>query len=154
MSVMSLSVDVSNLAHTIQTAVAPVFLLTGIAGFLNMLTGRLSRVVDRARSIELSFTPPDHPRHRDQVRELRILDRRMKVVNTAIFLCTASAVAVCLVVAGLFVTSLAGLGFARTMAVTFIVAMLLLIAGLVLFLVEVRIAVRAIQIRDELLERQ
>jgi len=87
------------------------------------------------------------------VAELRILDRRIALVNRAILLCTASAVAVCVVVAALFVASLAGLGFARTMAGLFVFAMILLIAGLCFFLGEIRIAVRSIRIRDELLER-
>jgi hypothetical protein len=144
----------SDIAHTIQLAVAPVFLLAGIAGILNLLAGRLARIVDRSRRIEEMFTPKDDPRHDLQVQELRLIDRRITIVNWSIFLCTASALLVCLVVAGLFVTSLASLGFGRTMAVTFVVAMLLLISGLLLFLVEVRVAVRAIRIRDELLERR
>ncbi|WP_157215455.1 DUF2721 domain-containing protein [Flavisphingomonas formosensis] len=146
-------IAVSDIAHTIQLALAPVFLLTGIAGLLNMLAGRLARVVDRARKIEGAFTPLDDPRHPDQVAELRILDRRIALVNMAILLCTTSAVAVCVVVAALFVASLAGLGFARTMAGLFVFAMVLLIAGLCFFLGEIRIAVRSIRIRDELLER-
>jgi hypothetical protein len=146
-------IAVSDIAHTIQLALAPVFLLTGIAGLLNMLAGRLARIVDRARKIESDFTPLDDPRHPDQVAELRILDRRIALVNRAILLCTASAVAVCVVVAALFVASLAGLGFARTMAGLFVFAMILLIAGLCFFLGEIRIAVRSIRIRDELLER-
>lgn len=143
-----------NLAHTIQLALAPVFLLTGIAGLLNMMVGRLARIVDRARKIEENFTPSDHPSHGRQVAELRLIDRRITLVNNAVFLCTASAMVVCVLVAVLFIARLAGLGFARTMAVIFVIAMLLLIAGLALFLVEIRIAVAAIRVRDELLERR
>jgi hypothetical protein len=142
------------LAHTIQLALAPVFLLTGIGSVLNMLTGRLTRIVDRARRIEETFTAPDDPAHGRQVAELRLLDRRMRTVNNAIFLCTASAVALCTVVAAMFVADLVGIGFARTLAVVFTLSLLLLIAGLVLFLGEVRMAVAAIRIRDELLERR
>ena len=141
------------LAHVIQLALAPVFLLNGIAAILVMLTGRLARVVDRARVIEGEFTPREHPAHKRQVRELRILDRRMRIVNNAILLVTASAVVLCTVVAAMFLARLAGFGFARTLAMMFALALLLLIAGLVLFLVEVRGAVTAIIIRDELLER-
>ncbi|MBA4072961.1 MAG: hypothetical protein C0497_14150 [Gemmatimonas sp.] len=43
---------IATIAHVIQLSVAPVFLLTGIAGLLNVLTGRLARVIDRARVIE------------------------------------------------------------------------------------------------------
>ncbi|HWI84811.1 MAG TPA: DUF2721 domain-containing protein [Sphingomonas sp.] len=141
------------LAHTIQLSLAPAFLLNGIGIILGMLTGRLTRIVDRARLIEGEFTARDDPRHAHQVNELRLLDRRMRIVNNAIFVATASAVVLCTVVAVMFVARLAGFGFARTLAVMFAFSLLLLIASLVLFLVEVRVAVRAIQIRDELLER-
>lgn len=146
--------QVADIAHTIQLAVAPVFLLAGIGSILNVLAGRLARVVDRSRHLERQFTAPDHPDHDYQVWELRVLDRRMQLANLAIFLCTASAVLVCAVVAGLFVAQLARLGFGRTMAISFILAMLLLIAGLTLFLAEVRLALRSVRVRDELLERQ
>jgi hypothetical protein len=141
------------LAHTIQLALAPAFLLNGIGIILGMLTGRLTRIVDRARVVEGEFTPRDHPLHMHQVNELRLLDRRMRIVNNAIFLATSSAVVLCTVVAAMFLARLAGFGFARTLALMFALSLLLLIASLVMFLVEVRVAVRAIRIRDELLER-
>ena len=143
---------VADLAHVIQMAVAPVFLLTGVSGFLNVMANRLSRVVDRARWLESNFTDSDHPHHARQVEELRGLDRRIMLANWAILLCTWAAAMICLVVAGLFVAGLANLGFARTMAVGFVLAMGLLIAGLAFFLAEVRISLRSIRIRADLLE--
>ena len=104
------------LAKDIQLALAPVFLLTGISSILGMLTGRLARIVDRARRIEEHFTPRDDPRHTRQVDELRLLDRRMRTVNNAVFLVTASAVALYTVVAAMFLAHLAGFGFARALA--------------------------------------
>lgn len=142
------------LAKDIQLALAPVFLLTAISSLLNMLIGRLARIVDRARWVEQHFTARDHPDHPAQVTELRLLDRRMRTVNRAIFLMTLSAVALCTVVATMFLARLAGFGFARTLSIVFALSLILLIAGLVLFLMEVRMAVGAITIRDELLERK
>lgn len=145
--------SLSGLARTIQLALAPAFLLNGIGIILGMLTGRLTRIVDRARVIEAQFTPRDHPDHAYQVSELRLLDRRMRIVNNAIFVATASAVVLCTVVAAMFLGQLIGFRFARALALMFAISLLLLIASLLLFLIEVRVAVRAIQIRDELLER-
>ena len=45
------------IAHAISLALAPSFLLTAIGAILAMLTGRLGRVVDRARWIEQNYTP-------------------------------------------------------------------------------------------------
>jgi hypothetical protein len=147
-------IAVSTIAHTIQLVMAPVFMVAGIAGLLNLLAMRLNRVVDRARALASSFTPPEHPDHVRQVWELRILDRRIRIVNWAILLCTASAIAICLVVAGLFIAALADLNVGRWIALAFILAMLLLIAGLGAFLLEIRLALYTIRVPVELLERE
>ena len=44
--------SIETIATVIQLAVAPVFLLAGIAGLLNVLSIRLGRVVDRVRVVE------------------------------------------------------------------------------------------------------
>lgn len=142
------------IAHAISLALAPSFLLTAIGAMLAMLTGRLGRIVDRARWIEQHFTPKDDPRHTHQVNQLRLIDQRIKYANRALVLCTMSAVLICVVVAGLFLGALFSLALGSTMAIAFILAMLLLIVGLAHFLVEVRIAVEATRVQDELLERE
>ncbi|WP_425228086.1 DUF2721 domain-containing protein [Sphingomonas sp.] len=143
---------VSTIAQTIQLSLSPVFMLAGIGALLNVLAGRLSRVVDRARALERlhpASTGPEHERH---VWELRILDRRIAIINAGLALAVSSAVMTCSVVALLFVAELAKLRLGREVAVAFILAMLLLIAALVSFLLEVRTSLRAIRIRPELLE--
>jgi len=145
---------VSTIAQTIQLAVAPVFLLAGIGAFLNVMAGRLGRVVDRARTIERlhpASTGPEHDRH---VWELRILDRRIAIISTAIFLIVTSAIAVCVLVALLFVAELVHLEIGNTVALVFVLSMALLVAALGFFLVEVRVALSTVRIRDELLERE
>ena len=145
---------IATVAATIQTAIAPVFLLAGIGGILNVLTGRLARVVDRARAIEQLHpvsTGPEHARH---VWELRRIDARVTVINAAILLVTLSAVLICLVVALLFVAELTHLAIASTVALLFIFSMASLTAGLVAFLVEVQLSLAASRIRAELLERE
>src|SRR6202158_3880531 len=41
-----------NVAHVIQLAVAPVFLLSGVGVMLTVFTSRLARIVDRSRVLE------------------------------------------------------------------------------------------------------
>lgn len=147
-------IAVSTIAHTIQLVMAPVFMVAGIAGLLNLLAMRLNRVVDRSRALASEFTAADDPMHDRQVWELRILDRRIRIVNRAIQLCTASAIAICLVVAGLFIAALADLNVGRWIALAFILSMLLLITGLGYFLLEIRLALFTIRVPVELLERQ
>ena len=145
---------ISSIAQTIQLAIAPVFLLAGIGAFLNVMAGRLSRVVDRSRVLEALHATSTGAEHERHVWELRLLDKRMSLVSTAIGLCVSSAVAVCVLVALLFITQLADLPLRQSVAVAFVIAMALLIAGLTLFLVEVRLAGKAIRVRRELLERE
>lgn len=145
--------QISDIAHTIQLATAPVFMLAGIGAFLNVMTGRLGRVVDRARFLAEQHRTDTGSRS-ERMAELLVLDRRIRLASIAIWLCTASALMICFVVGGLFVADLAALGFARTMAVGFVLAVSLLVAGLLVFLIEVRVAYRAIRISDELLERK
>ena len=140
---------VSTIAHQIQLAVAPVFLLAGIGSILNVMAGRLARVVERARSLEREFASFDEEARRLATPELRILDRRMSVVNVALSACTAAALLVCVLVAMLFVADLADVAFGRPVAWLFVTAMLLLILGLVLFLWEVRLAMHALRVRRE-----
>ncbi|MDJ0278479.1 DUF2721 domain-containing protein [Sphingomonas sp. 2R-10] len=144
----------STVAKTIQTAIAPVFLLAGIGAILNVMVGRLARIVDRARDLEKlhpGSTGPEHDRH---VFELRLLDRRIRIINNSVFLVVLSAVANCIVVAMLFIAELLDLGLGKAVAISFILSMLLLIGGLVWFLFEVRLSVYAIRVRSELLERE
>lgn len=151
MSVMQVA-TVSTIAQTIQLSLSPVFMLAGIAGLLNLLAGRLSRVVDRARALEALHprsTGPEHDRH---VWELRLLSRRISIINAALFLAVFSAIMTCSVVVLLFVAELADLKFGTYLALTFILAMVLLISSLVAFIVEVRVSLRAVQVRAELLK--
>jgi type IV secretory pathway VirB6-like protein len=148
---MDPTLHVSAIAHLIQLAIAPVFLLAGIAGILNVLAQRLARVVDRGRSLQRDYESFDEAERERAGAELLVIVRRMRVVNLAITACTASALFICLVVAILFVADLADIGFARPIAVLFIVAMGLLIVGLTLFLAEIRLAARFVSIRLDLL---
>jgi hypothetical protein len=138
---------VSTIAHQIQLAVAPVFLLAGIGSILNVMAGRLARVVERARSLERDFASFDEETRALATAELRILDLRMTVVNLALSACTAAALFVCVLVAMLFIADLSEFAFGRPVAWLFVLAMSLLILGLLLFLWEVRLAMRALRVR-------
>jgi hypothetical protein len=149
---MDPSAAVPAIAHLIQLAVAPVFLLAGIGSILNVLAQRLARVVDRARRLETELDSLDAGEREVGAAELGLLSSRMNVVNLAIVCCTASALFVCVVVAILFVADLSDFPFGRPIAWLFIAAMLLLISGLVLFLWEIHLAMRSLRVRRRLRE--
>ncbi len=146
--------DASIIARIIGQAVAPVFLLAGIGAFLNTLTGRLARIVDRSRAIEpllLEAVGRDHDR---LVREINVVDRRMGLVSWAISMTVTSAVLVCTVVVLLFAAALVDIHAGTVIALLFIAAMLTLSLGFFIFLIETRVAARAIRVRPSLLTHE
>ncbi|HJR83689.1 MAG TPA: DUF2721 domain-containing protein [Sphingomicrobium sp.] len=144
--------SVTTVAQIIQLAVAPVFLLAGIGAFLNVCTGRLSRIVDRSRDIEPLLLASRGTEHDRWLGELRILDRRMALVSSAIFLSVLAAVLICTVVVLLFAASLLNAHFGTAISLLFIAAMVAIGAGFAVFLQETRVGSRAVRIRAELLE--
>jgi hypothetical protein len=142
---------VSTIAQTIQLSLSPVFMLAGIGALLNVLVGRMARVVDRVRDLEKLHPSAQGPVRDRFVWELRILDKRIKVINAALFLAVASAVMTCSVVAMLFIGELSNLRLGTVVALSFILAMLLLISSLVSFIIEVRTSLGAVRVREDLL---
>jgi len=139
-------------AQIIQLAVAPVFLLAGIGAFLNVCAGRLSRIVDRARTVEPLLLAARGSEHDRRLAEIRVLDRRMGLVGWAISLSVLAAVLICLVVVLLFAASLTGAHFGTAVALLFIATMISIGTGFSVFLFETRLGSRAVRIRTEILE--
>ena len=145
--------SISSIAHIIQLAVAPVFLLAGIGSLLNVFAARLARVVDRARQIERHLAEAQEEEDLIEVKELKILDRRMAICHWAIGLCTTAALLICLVVMILFVADIVAIKFAVPISLLFIAAMISLTCGLLLFLAEVTIATRSVRVNEKYVAR-
>ena len=140
------------IAQTIQLSVTPVFLLVATGSLLNVFTGRLARVVDRSRVLVDRWASTEGDEHDRLVAELRVVDRRIDVINNSIAAAVACGIVVCLLVALLFAQAFTGIDLNVAAAWVFVVATLLLLASLVLFLFEVRLAIRIIHVPIELLE--
>jgi hypothetical protein len=134
-----------DIVHLIQSAVAPVFLLSGVGVTLGVLTNRLARIVDRARFIEQQ-PRQEKPRAETTDTSLRVLARRAHYINIAIALCTVSALLVSLVVMTLFTSAFVSLDLSIPIAVLFVLAMICLTAAFGAFLLEVRLSVASLQI--------
>jgi hypothetical protein len=140
--------EITPVAHVIQLAVAPVFLLSGVGVTLTVLTNRLARVVDRARMVE-KLAAQAQPTELPGLQEnLRVLARRARLMNRAITLCTICALLVSLVVVALFVSSFTTFPLAVPIAGLFIIGMLSFIAALLTFLREVFVAINSLKIGD------
>jgi hypothetical protein len=134
-----------DIARLVQSAVAPVFLLTGVAATLGVLTNRLARIVDRARSLEQRLE--GHPGSAAQLHaDLAVLARRARYINVAISLCAIAALLVALVVVTLFANAFLGSELGVVIALLFVGAMVCLSAAFVAFFIEVRLATAALRI--------
>jgi hypothetical protein len=138
---MQINSPISDIARVIQLSIAPVFLITGIAGLLSVLSGRLGRTIDRSRVLHAL---PDND---DVDEQLSVLSRRAKLIYRAITLGTTSALLICLVIVSLFISAFVTFPIGRVIAVLFVAAIIALISALVLFLREVFLATRALRIQ-------
>jgi hypothetical protein len=144
--------SVNTVAEIVRLALAPVFLLSGIGAFLNVLASRLSRIVDRTRDVEPQLLASRGREHDRWIAGLKTLDRRMSLINWATGLTVISAVLTCLVVVLLFAANLTRTHFGNAIALLFIASMLAIGAGFAVFLLETIIAGRAVRVRSELLQ--
>jgi hypothetical protein len=134
-----------DVAHVIQSALAPVFLISGVGVMLGVLTNRLARIVDRARVWEAEVEKAAHREAELNVR-LAALARRARYINSAITMCAVSALLVALVVVSLFANAFLAVNLSGLTAILFVAAMLALTGAFLAFLIEVRIATATIRI--------
>lgn len=139
------SAGITDVAHGIQLAVAPVFLLSGVGTVLSVLTNRLGRIIDRARALEgglpaaaADLAPALHG-------ELRTLSRRARLVNRAITLCTGCALLICVVIMMLFAGEALTRDLSSLIVVLFVVALGAFIGALLAFLLEIRKATEGLR---------
>jgi len=149
-----LNLSVNTVAEIVRLAVAPVFLLSGIASFVNVCTSRLSRIVDRSRQVEPMLLASRGAEHDRWLGELHVLDRRMSLVSWAISLSVLAAALICAVVVLLFSASLTSLHVATAIALLFIGSMISIGVGFAIFLIETRVGSRAVRVRSELLQHR
>jgi F0F1-type ATP synthase assembly protein I len=136
----------NEISHVIQLAVAPVFLLAGIGSMLGVMSGRLARVVDRARALELKLQEAKAAEFADLHERLRTLDQRARLISRSIALCTLTALLICAVIVTLFTGALMEFNAGLPAALMFIVALLAFALGLLLFLREIFLAAASLRI--------
>jgi len=134
-----------DIAHVVQLSVAPVFLLTGVAALLSVLTGRLARIIDRARWLNDRLrSKEEKPAYLQG--EFQAVRKRMTLIDTAITLCTICALTICIVIASLFIGSYWKIEVSGLVVFLFITGMAALIVALVCFLREIFVAIGSVRL--------
>jgi len=122
------------IAHTIQLALAPVFVLVAMGNILNLLSTRLGRIVDRARVLQQRHGETSGSEHDMVVIEMRTIDVRIRLITRAIRNLVISGLMIGMTVASLFVEEMASYPLEPVAALLFVSAIALLMWALVQFL--------------------
>jgi hypothetical protein len=142
-----MEIQLGDISHTIQLAIAPVFLLTGVGTKLAVLTSRLARIIDRSRVLEDRLHAGGNIDQRETRTELETLYRRNYLINRAITLSTSCGLLVCVVIAALFLGAALHLALAKFIALLFVLGMFSLIGSFVYLLREIFVATNSISIQ-------
>ena len=134
----------STLSDSIQLAVAPVFLLTAVAGMIGALTHRLARVIDRSRVLhkELMDENLKQSIRESYNQELKNIATRGRFINVSMIFLVLCAIMIGLTILELFFaeTSSGKLMVSAFVLYTFVAGIGSFILALISLLIEVLIA--------------
>ena len=134
-----------DIAHVIQLAIAPVFLLTAVGTILNVLTGRLARAVDRRRALVSELPNLDAALAELARQELEFEHRRIRLVYVAIGLSVMCALLVCLLISIAFIDAFVALDLGKLVAALFVLALVALTGSLAVFMREIFLSVNSVR---------
>lgn len=133
--------QLNDITHTIQSAVAPVFLLSALGTTLLVLANRLARIIDRARLLEDRLVGGEDAQARA---ELAVLSQRARLIHRGLTSAVGSALSVCVLITVAFVGYLSQTRLGHLVAVLFIIAMDLFVYALTNFLRETFLAIHSL----------
>ena len=129
--------SIDHITQIISQVVAPSFLLGSVAGFISVLSTRLTAVFDRLRNLNAI---PDEGHIQTWLKaDIPRLRRRAKLLNRAIFLAIGSGVAATILIIVAFALALAAISHVWVAAMLFMISLALLCAALVVFGSEIKI---------------
>jgi hypothetical protein len=141
---MPFNLALGDIGHVIQLAITPVFLLTAVGTLINVLVNRLGRSVDRRRALTAALEHVEGQVADTARGELTYVQRRVRLIYSAILLAVLCALLICLLIAIAFIDALITTNLAQLVAILFVLAMLALIGSLALFLREIYLGVNTV----------
>ncbi len=140
------------LVQIMQASIAPVTLISGVGLLILSMTNRYARSIDRSRDLLRLLenikdkTSEEFAKHHHIRRQIRILYTRAQVLRTAIASSIASIFCTGITVFLIFVHLSFGNNLSGAAQFTFILALLLLIVGMGLYLVDMRLSLSALRL--------
>ena len=144
---MLLPSELSAVSQGIQLAIAPVFLLNAVAAMIGAVAGRLARIVDRARQIEVWIEDlPDAPKMQRWQDELRLLRQRSTLVNWCIALLILCAIMIGSTIVLLFFGETLEVNFARASTIAFMAGVAIFLLALLCFFAETLLSAKILKL--------
>lgn len=137
------STTLAELIPVLQVAVGPVILISGVGLLLLSMTNRFGRIVDRARVLAEALGPDSKAERAVIEAQVQVLTTRARLVRRAILLTTTSVFLAAVLVLVLFLAALLEFEVAWLVSVLFMGCMAALCAGLLPFLQDVNLSLRA-----------
>ena len=135
-----------DLIPTLQVAIGPVILISGVGLLLLSMTNRFGRIIDRSRHLTLDHRPSSGA-------QIEILLKRAVILRMAITLASLSVLMVALLIVTLFLGALLNFDLMLLVAGLFIACMLALIASVILFIADLNLSLTALKLEIGALER-
>lgn len=132
---------IDSIAHVIQLALTPVFLLSGVGTLLNVFNTRLARVTDHAEHAAELLNNSDGEEESAPIRaHLRRLRQRTVALDTAVAFMAVAGASTCGAAFVMFMGVLRDAGVATALTILFGGALLCTVGALVAFLVDTVLA--------------
>ena len=140
------STRLHELIPVLQTAVAPVILISGIGLLLLSLTNRFGRAVDRSRQLIREMRGSPGEERARLAAQVEVLFRRARLIQLSITLSTISVLWAAVLIITLFLTALLNLELSALISFLFICCMGSLIAALLIFIREIHLSLQALKL--------
>ena len=138
----AMGVPLDSIAHIVQVALTPVFLLSAVGSLLNVITARLGRVADQADALAELLRIPGGAEAASVHARLWRLHRRLRALDVARAFGAMAGAATCVATFALFLGGLQNAAVATALFLSFGTSVLLTMASLLGFFVEVLLSSR------------
>ena len=143
--------SIQELIPVLQIAIGPVILISGVGLLLLSMTNRLSRVIERARTL-LSASDSVSGQPRDRIlAQIDILWGQARLIRVSILLGSTSVLFAAFLIIVLFITALFKIEDAWLISSLFVTCLLSLIGSLITFIIDINRSLVAFKV--ELYER-
>jgi len=136
----------ADLIGTLQLAIGPVILISGIGLIILSLTNRFGRIVDRTRQLSIEYRSSSGTDSERILSELKILTLRAKIIRNSNFMAVLSVLLVSFIIIGLFASALYHFNMTYLLVTLFISSIISLILSLFLFIYDLDLSLKALWI--------